>query len=285
MTTKEYTEEFYRVNLQPGYVKDTPEKTARFVNGLRMEILDEISILSPNFIKEAYQSALKAEEKITRKQNAKRGRGSGRERGQYFGRGKTTNSNEEGNSSKTIGPTDKEGQRGAYVAQLEEAEAPPQEVENMPERGQALVLKKVLLKPAKEIADQTQQKALFLTVCKSHGKCCKLIIDSESTDSLVATEMCEVEFHIGRYKDKVTCDFMPMDVCHILLGRPWQYDRKVVHDGKTNYYKFAKDGIKHTLVPMKVEDTIENSGTKALLLGGKEFLPQIGDDEIKFAIV
>ena len=63
-----------------------------------------------------------------------------------------------------------------------------------------------------------------------------------------------------------------MDVCHILLGRPWQYDRKVVHDGKTNCYKFAKDGIKHTLVPMKEEDVAETSGTKELLLGGKEFL-------------
>lgn len=59
---------------------------------------------------------------------------------------------------------------------------------------------------------------------------------------------------------------------HILLGRPWKYDRNVVHDGKTKFYKFAKDGIKHTLVPMKEEDTTDCSGTKALLLGGKEFL-------------
>jgi len=48
------------------------------VNGLRLEILDEISILSPRNIEEAYQSAIKAEEKITRKQNARRGRGIGR---------------------------------------------------------------------------------------------------------------------------------------------------------------------------------------------------------------
>jgi len=113
----------------------------------------------------------------------------------------------------------------------------------------------VLLKPIKETADQTQRKALFWTVCKSHGKCCKLIIDSGSTDNMVATEMveklglkrlkhrnpykvswlqkghqllvdeqCEVEFHIGKYRDKVICDIMPMDVCHIPLGIPWQYD-------------------------------------------------------------
>jgi len=47
---------------------------------------------------------------------------------------------------------------------------------------------------------------------------------------LLVDEQCEVEFQIGKYKDKVICDIMPMDVCHILLGRPWQYDRKMVHD-------------------------------------------------------
>lgn len=78
MTVKEYTEEFYRVNLRAGYTDDTPEKTARYVNGLRLEILDEISILSPRNIEEAFQSAVKAEEKINRKQNNRRGRGNGR---------------------------------------------------------------------------------------------------------------------------------------------------------------------------------------------------------------
>ena len=74
---------------------------------------------------------------------------------------------------------------------MEEAEAPPQEVENVPETGEAFVLNKVLLKPTKEIANPIQRKALFQTVCKSHGKCCRLIINSGSTDNLVATEMVE----------------------------------------------------------------------------------------------
>ena len=80
-----------------------------------------------------------------------------------------------------------------------------------------------------------------------------------------------MEFHIDKYKDKITCDIMPMDMCHILLGRPWKYDRKVVHDGEKNCYKFVKDGIKHMLVPMNGEEVAESSGTKTLLLGGKEF--------------
>ena len=53
------------------------------------------------------------------------------------------------------------------------------------------MLHKVLLKPIKEVIEQTQRKALFRTVCKSRGKCCKLIIDSGSTDNLVSTEMVE----------------------------------------------------------------------------------------------
>ena len=102
---------------------------------------------------------------------------------------------------------------------------------------------------------------------------------------LLVDEQCEVKFQIGRYKDKVICDIMPMDVCHILLGRAWQYDRKVVHDGLKNCYKFFKDGIKHTLVPIKGEGTTETSETRALLVSGKQFLKQVEDSEVSYAVV
>ena len=78
---------------------------------------------------------------------------------------------------------------------------------------------------------------------------------------------------------------MQMDACHILLGRPWQFDRKVIHDGESNYYKFEKDGIKHTLVPLKEESIAETSSPKVLLLGGKEFLQQMEEEEVSYAVV
>jgi hypothetical protein len=112
----------------------------------------------------------------------------------------------------------------------------------------------ILLKPHKEIKEPAHRKILFRTIYKIKGKCCKLIIDGGSTDNLVSIEMvekldlkntshhvpykvswmekghrlivnghCKVKFQIGRYKYKVHCDFMPMDVCHIFLGRPWMY--------------------------------------------------------------
>uniref|UniRef100_A0A2N9IQ73 Retrotransposon gag domain-containing protein n=1 Tax=Fagus sylvatica TaxID=28930 RepID=A0A2N9IQ73_FAGSY len=38
----------------------------------------------------------------------------------------------------------------------------------------------------------------------------------------------------NKYKDEVLCDVVPMHAGHILLGRPWQFDRKVTHDGFKN---------------------------------------------------
>ena len=69
-----------------------------------------------------------------------------------------------------------------------------------------------------------------------------------------------MEFQIGTYKDVVLCDVMPMYVCHILLGRLWKYDIKVVHDGRKNTYSLEKDGKRHTLLPL--EDEASSIGFK-----------------------
>ena len=69
MSVKEYTEEFYRLNIRIGHVEDDLEKVARYINGLRYEIQDEIILLSLKTVEDAYQAALKAEEKLLRKQN------------------------------------------------------------------------------------------------------------------------------------------------------------------------------------------------------------------------
>ena len=84
---------------------------------------------------------------------------------------------------------------------------------------------------------------------------------------MLVREQCEIELKIGNYNDTVLCDVMPMDVCHILLGRPWQYERNAKHDGRKNVNELEKDGIKHKLMPLQDKEGIkENSRT--LLLGG-----------------
>eukprot|EP00253_Pinus_taeda_P003807 PITA_03807 len=285
LTVKDYTEEFYKVSIRAREAQDTDEKVAIYMNGLGMDIQDEICLLSPKTLEEAYQIALKAEEKLMSKQSA-------RGRGTFRGKG----------------------------SQGVEGEAPVKAVpeeENTPERGESLVLNKFFLKPAKKMAEPPQRKTLFRIVCKVQGKCCQMIIDSGSTNNLVSTkvveklklktmrhptpykvswlqtghqllviEQCEGEFQVGKYKDKIVCDVMPMDVCHILLGRPWQYDRGAMHDGKRNTYKFEKDGVNHTLLPLQEEDGPgQKTDPKTLLHGGKEYLKQMEENEVNFVVI
>jgi len=43
---------------------------------------------------------------------------------------------------------------------------------------------------------------------------------------------------IGKYKDEVLCNVVPMEAPHVILGRPWQYDRKILHNDHTNKISF-----------------------------------------------
>ncbi|XP_074300252.1 uncharacterized protein LOC141631487 [Silene latifolia] len=41
-----------------------------------------------------------------------------------------------------------------------------------------------------------------------------------------------------------------MDACHLLLGRPWEFDRDSVHHGRDNTYTFKFGSRKITLSPL-----------------------------------
>jgi hypothetical protein len=66
MTVKEYTEEFYKLNIRVGHRENDDEKVARYMNGLRYDIQDEMSMVTIRTVEDAYQMALKAEEKLSR---------------------------------------------------------------------------------------------------------------------------------------------------------------------------------------------------------------------------
>ncbi|XP_074278634.1 uncharacterized protein LOC141602228 [Silene latifolia] len=70
-----------------------------------------------------------------------------------------------------------------------------------------------------------------------------------------------VSLSLGPYTDEVWCDIIPMNACHILLGRPWQFDRKVEHDGRANVYSVMKGNVRYNLKPMS-PNKIKESKTK-----------------------
>jgi hypothetical protein len=67
-----------------------------------------------------------------------------------------------------------------------------------------------------------------------------------------------ISFSVGKYKDDVLCDVVLMDATHMLLGRPWQFDRKAKHDGFKNRYSLEKDGRIYTLAPLSPKQVYED---------------------------
>ena len=128
-----------------------------------------------------------------------------------------------------------------------------------------------------------QRSNIFHSECKVHDKVCKLIIDGGSFTNAISSDLVNalslptrrlpkphymrwmnesgtlkithktrVKFSIGNYMDTVDCDVVPMSACHLLLGRPWQFDLDATHGGRSNNYSFVHKGVHHVLKPMPV---------------------------------
>jgi hypothetical protein len=67
------------------------------------------------------------------------------------------------------------------------------------------------------------------------------------------TKLVWINFAIGSYHDVVECDVVPMQACHILLGRPWQFDKDSMHHGRLNQYSFLHHDKKIMLHHMFLE--------------------------------
>nr|KYP49719.1 hypothetical protein KK1_028495 [Cajanus cajan] len=160
--------------------------------------------------------------------------------------------------------------------------------EEAPCEGDLLIAQRLLTNQPKE-QDQSQRENLFHSRCKIFKKTCSLIIDSGSCDNFVSQRLVDklnlttiahpksyklqwlnedgpievkdqvnVPFSIGKYKDEVLCDVIPRDTSHILLGRPWQHDRKAIHDGMTNKIRLVHLGKKHSLIPLTPSQVLED---------------------------
>jgi hypothetical protein len=96
---------------------------------------------------------------------------------------------------------------------------------------------------------------------------------------VTVTKQYLVEFKIGGYSDKILCDVIHMDVCHLLLGSPWQYDRNVIHYGRMNTYTLEKSGRTHMLLLIKDKEVKSKVRNTILFMSGKELLTEVKKKE------
>ncbi|XP_057443382.1 uncharacterized protein LOC130735376 [Lotus japonicus] len=147
---------------------------------------------------------------------------------------------------------------GDYTSESEGEQSEEEEEAAM--NGELLMIRRMLgsqQKPKKE----SQRENIFHTRCSVNGQICLMIVDGGSCTNVASERMVEklnlvtkphpwpyklqwlshygeiqvskqveVDFSIGKYRDKVLCDVVPMEASHILLGRPWQYDTKDYED-------------------------------------------------------
>ncbi|KAG7527866.1 Retrotransposon gag domain, partial [Arabidopsis suecica] len=179
---------------------------------------------------------------------------------------------------------------GEFESEDEQPESPTsvEEHEEFPIKGELLVARRSLSLQTKS-EEQEQRENLFHTRCHVQGKVCSLIIDGGSCTNVASESMVKklglkVEKHprpynlqwlndsgemrvkkqvlvplsIGKYEDEILCDILPMEASHILLGRPWQSDRRIMHDGFTNRYSFDFKGRKTVLVPMTPNEVYQD---------------------------
>ncbi|KAJ0540763.1 putative nucleotidyltransferase, Ribonuclease H [Helianthus annuus] len=180
--------------------------------------------------------------------------------------------------------------------------------------GVNLVVRRSCYTP-KADGDDWLKHNIFHSTCTILGKVCTFVIDSGSCDNLISEEAVQklalkteshpkpyklqwlkkggevtvskralVSISIGStYKDDVVCDVVPMDACHLLLGRPWEYERNIEHNGRSNTYSFLFGGVKITLVPSKPKQlAAKQSGT---LLTISQFQDELEDTDSVFVLI
>nr|KYP60588.1 hypothetical protein KK1_022995 [Cajanus cajan] len=138
-----------------------------------------------------------------------------------------------------------------------------------------------LLVAQRLLANQLQEENLFHTRCKILKNTCSLIVDSGSCNNFCIERLVEklqltpithpksyklqwlnengpievkdqvnIYFTIGKDKDEVLCEIITLDASHVLLGRPWQYDRQAIHDGLTNKIRLTYLRKRYVLNPL-----------------------------------
>ena len=180
--------------------------------------------------------------------------------------------------------------------------------------GTTLVVRRSCLTPKASSENEDWLRTnIFQSTCTIKDKVCRFAIDGGSCENIVSAEAVNklalqtenhpkpyklawlkrggevavskralVSFSIGKvYKDAVWCDVVMMDAFHLLLGRPWQYDRDVTHNGRTNTYSFIFDGVKIVLLPKQSGNVHKPTGGTEMntLLSLAEFEEELQESD------
>ena len=158
---------------------------------------------------------------------------------------------------------------------------------------------------------------IFQSTSTIDGKVCRFVIDSGSCENVISEEdvqklglkteqhpspyklawlkkgndvkvskCCLVSFSVcPKYKDQAWCDVVTMDACHLLLGRPWLYDRRVTHDGRANTYSLLFNTTKIVLLLTKESIPKPQAGEGTTLLTRAQFEKELTTTQTVYILI
>ena len=92
---------------------------------------------------------------------------------------------------------------------------------------------------------------------------------------LRVTKQCKLKFAItSKFVDEVEFDVVPLDICGIVLGSPYLYDRKAIFYREHNKYHLFKNGIEYIIRAhrMKNGGSIVNTGHLKMIVNASSKL-------------
>ncbi|GKV14749.1 hypothetical protein SLEP1_g25572 [Rubroshorea leprosula] len=256
LTVEEYTMEFEQLMMKCDVPEKDEQTIAQYLGGLDYDISKVVQLQQYWTLDDGIWLALRVEKQISKKNitSASKSRDFGANRGTQ--------------ASKTVAKTPAKTEKEVSSSRL--AQSNTQKcfkcqgfghiASDYPNRRAVTIIGGEIHEASEDEAEKEQndetdspqlEEELILA---DHGeslvvrKVCNVIIDSGSCENVVSNYMVEKlglpvkdHPHPYKYQDEVWCDVIPMDACHLLLGRPWQFDRKAIHDGHANTYLFVKD--------------------------------------------
>uniref|UniRef100_A0A2N9HIB0 Reverse transcriptase n=1 Tax=Fagus sylvatica TaxID=28930 RepID=A0A2N9HIB0_FAGSY len=227
-SVEDYHKEMEVAMIRANVEEDREATMARFLSGLNRDIANVIELQHYVEIEDMVHMAMKVERQLKRKGTARRVMIM-RDNGEVM----TESEDDSDGMPELVDASDDDGV--VY-----------------PVTGESLVARRALNTHIKVDDAEQQRENIFHTRCHVNNKwlndCGEVRVDRQVL----------VTFSIGKYLDEVLCDVVPMHAGHILLGRPWQYDRRVTHDGFKNMYSFVKGGKTIKLAPLTPSQEFED---------------------------
>ncbi|XP_062103649.1 uncharacterized protein LOC133814742 [Humulus lupulus] len=250
-SVEDYHKEMEIAMIRVDVEEDREATMASFLAGLNCDIANVVELQHYVELNDMLHMAIKVECQLNKKGSTRMGQSSGSSStwnqnwSKKDEKPQSKNKVEAPKDNKNGGTTNQENGDIETEGKSNNDSMPPLEDASdieYPVDGGLLVARRALNVQVKE-DEELQHKNIFHTRCHVNEKVNKQVL---------------VSFSIGKYKDEVLCDVVPMHASHILLGRSWQFNRHVTHNGYSNIYSFVFNERPITLIPLNPKQVYED---------------------------